>query len=482
MIGLFSVIVVVGAMLFGLWLAKSSVDSAFQDYEVVFNEAVSGLSQGSSVQYSGIKVGDVTSLRLDPKDPRRVLARIRLSGQTPIKEDTQAKLALTGITGTSIIQLSGGTPQSPELKGKDGNLPEIIASPSPIARLLNNSNDLMTSINLLLHNANRMFSHENVDRLSNTLDNLQQTTGAIAEQRGDIKVVMQQLMQVSKQASAALEQTTVLMRNANGLLNDQGKQAFGSAEQAMKSLEQSTATINTLLTNNKDSVNSGMQGLNELAPAVRELRETLGVHAMKRAYQMIAPVALVLISACSILPKPDPSDVYRLASAQTTGQGTPVAWSLRVNKPQSSEFLDSPRIAVVPNGDLISSYANSRWSDPSPVLLRNRFMDGFQRDGRVTLLSTDESNLQADYELGGQLQAFQSEYHGAAVEVVIRLDARLVRGSDQRIIASRRFEVRQPVSDTKVPAVVAGFGAAGDQLNKQVVDWVVQQGNGAVKR
>lgn len=256
MIGLFSVIVVVGAMLFGLWLAKSSVDSAFQDYEVVFNEAVSGLSQGSSVQYSGIKVGDVTSLRLDPNDPRRVLARIRLAGQTPIKEDTQAKLALTGITGTSIIQLSGGTPQSPELKGKDGNLPEIIASPSPIARLLNNSNDLMTSINLLLHNANHMFSRENVERLSNTLDNLQQTTGAIAEQRGDIKVVMQQLMQVSKQATAALEQTTVLMRNANGLLNDQGKQAFGSAEQAMKSLEQSTATINTLLTNNKDSVNS----------------------------------------------------------------------------------------------------------------------------------------------------------------------------------------------------------------------------------
>ncbi len=203
---------------------------------------------------------------------------------------------------------------------------------------------------------------------------------------------------------------------------------------------------------------------------------------MKRAYQMIAPVALALISACSILPKADPSDVYRLASAQPASQGTAVAWSLRVNKPQTSEFLDSPRIAVVPNGDLISSYANSRWSDPTPVLLRNRFMDGFQRDGRVTLLSTDDTNLQADYELGGQLQAFQSEYHGSAVEVVIRLDARLVRGSDQRIVASRRFEVRQPVSDTKVPAVVAGFGQAGDQLNKQVVDWVVRQGNITAKR
>ena len=203
---------------------------------------------------------------------------------------------------------------------------------------------------------------------------------------------------------------------------------------------------------------------------------------MKRAYQLISPVALALVSACSILPKADPSDVYRLASSQTASQGIPVSWSLRVNKPQTSEFLDSPRIAVVPNGDLISSYANSRWSDPSPVLLRNRFMDGFQRDGRVTLLSTDDTNLQSDYELGGQLLAFQSEYRGSAVEVVIRLDARLVRGSDQRIIASRRFEIHQPVSDTKVAAVVAGFGQAGDQLNKQVVDWVVQQGNAAPKR
>ncbi len=203
---------------------------------------------------------------------------------------------------------------------------------------------------------------------------------------------------------------------------------------------------------------------------------------MKRAYHMIVPMALALVSACSILPKPDPSDVYRLASAQPASQGTPVSWSLRVTKPQTSEFLDSPRIAVVPDGNLISNYANSRWSDPAPVLLRNRLLDGFQRDGRVTLLSTDETNLQADYELGGQLQAFQSEYRGKTVEVVIRLDARLVRGRDQRIIASRRFDVRQPVSDTKVPAVVAAFGQAGDQLNKQVVDWVVQQGNAAPNR
>ncbi|MCP1416199.1 phospholipid/cholesterol/gamma-HCH transport system substrate-binding protein [Pseudomonas laurylsulfativorans] len=275
LIGLFTVIVVTAALLFGLWLAKSSVDTEFKDYQVVFNEAVSGLSKGSSVQYSGIKVGDVISLRLDPKDPRRVLARIRLAGDTPIKEDTQAKLALTGVTGTSIIQLSGGTPQSPTLKGKDGNLPTIVASPSPIARLLNDSEDLMAGVNTLMHNANRMFSTQNIERISNTLENLEQTTGTIAEQRGDIRQAMQQLASVGKQANTMLEQTTALMRNANGLLNEHGKEALGSAEQAMKSLQQSSATLNKLISANQDSLNSGMQGLNGLGPAVHEMRETL---------------------------------------------------------------------------------------------------------------------------------------------------------------------------------------------------------------
>ena len=276
LIGLVTVLVVAGAMLFGLWLAKSSVDDAFKDYEVVFNEAVSGLSRGSPVQYNGIKVGDVSTLRLDPKDPRRVLARVRLSGDTPVKEDTQAKLTLAGVTGNAFIPLSGGTPQSPELKGKDGKLPVIVASPSPISRLLNDSSDLVTNINMLLHNANQMFSEDNIGHLSNTLANLDKTTGAFAGQHGSIAEAIAQLVQVGKQASATLAETQALMRNANGLLNDQGKQMFGSAEQAMKSLEQSTATINTLLTNNQEALGNGMQGLNSLAPAIRELRDTLG--------------------------------------------------------------------------------------------------------------------------------------------------------------------------------------------------------------
>ncbi|MDU9400895.1 ABC-type transport auxiliary lipoprotein family protein [Pseudomonas sp. zfem004] len=185
---------------------------------------------------------------------------------------------------------------------------------------------------------------------------------------------------------------------------------------------------------------------------------------------------LSLASACSILPKTEPVDIYRLPVHQAAGNATSASWSLRLNKPLASEALAGPRIAVIPQGDVISSYKGARWSDPVPMLVRNRLLDGFQRDGRVQRLSADDANLQADYELGGELQAFQSEYRAKdQVEVVIRYDARLVQGRSQRILASKRFEVRQPLTGTQVPSAVAGFGAASDQLARQVIDWTVSQ-------
>ncbi|MDP9783182.1 ABC-type transport auxiliary lipoprotein family protein [Pseudomonas fluorescens] len=202
---------------------------------------------------------------------------------------------------------------------------------------------------------------------------------------------------------------------------------------------------------------------------------------MKPTHRLVRPALLltgfILLAGCSILPKSEPADVYRLPATQASAApGVPVNWSLRLASPQASEVLNSPKIAVIPQGNLFSSYAASRWSDPAPVLLRNRLLDGFAQDGRVRLLSVADSNLQADLELGGQLQAFQTEYQGTAASVVIRLDALLVRGFDQRILASRRFEVRQPLGDAKVPAVVDGFGRAGDRLTAEVVNWTLEQG------
>jgi phospholipid/cholesterol/gamma-HCH transport system substrate-binding protein len=273
LIGLFTVAVVAAALLFGLWLAKSSTDRQFAEYQVIFNEAVTGLSQGSAVQYNGIKVGDVTQLKLDPQDPRRVLARIRVGADTPIKQDTHAKLALTGVTGMAVIQLSGGSPASPPLASRDGGLPVIVADPSPLSKLLANGEDVMTNINDVVSRASQLMSDENVARISRTLDHLDKATGAVADQRDDIRALLSQLAEASKQANATLAQTEQLARSANSLVDQQGRATLESARNAMASLERSTAAIDRLLNDNRAALNGGMQGLGELGPAVRELRD-----------------------------------------------------------------------------------------------------------------------------------------------------------------------------------------------------------------
>ena len=275
LIGLFTVIVVTAALLFGLWLAKASTDKAFHDYEVVFNEAVTGLTQGAAVQYNGIKVGDVTRLKLDPADPRRVLARIRVAADTPVKQDTHAKLALTGLTGLSIIQLSGGSPQSPALGGRNGHVGVIVADPSPLTKLLAGGEDLMLNINEVVAKASHLLSDDNVQHINNTLAHLDQMTGAVADQRDEIRELLQQLALASRNANATLAQTEELARNANGLINGPGKAALDSMQASMTSLQRTTANLDRLLSDNRGGLDTGIRGLGEIGPALIELRKTL---------------------------------------------------------------------------------------------------------------------------------------------------------------------------------------------------------------
>ncbi|HET6552512.1 MAG TPA: MlaD family protein [Dyella sp.] len=273
LIGLFTVIVVMAALLFGLWLAKSSSDRQFAYYQVVFNEAVTGLTQGGAVQYNGIKVGDVTQLKLDKQDPRKVIAWIRLGADTPVRQDTHAKLALTGVTGLAVIQLSGGSPQSPPLEGKNGELPVIVADPSPLSRLLANGEDLVMNINDVIARASALLSPENMDRVSRTLDHLDKATGAIADQRDDIRALLQQLAEASKRANDTLAQTQKLVQTTNSLVDTQGRATLDSARNALASVERVTANVDHLLSDNRASINGGIQGFSELAPAIRELRD-----------------------------------------------------------------------------------------------------------------------------------------------------------------------------------------------------------------
>lgn len=204
-----------------------------------------------------------------------------------------------------------------------------------------------------------------------------------------------------------------------------------------------------------------------------------------RAIRIPCLAAALLLSACSILPQSQTLTIYQLPAAQTAQQATGntginPSLSLRVTTPYSSQAIDTTRIVVVPQGSQISAYSGVRWSDPGPVLVRNRLAGAFRADGRLASVSVDSGDSRdSDFELSGDLAAFQTVYENGAPVVHVRYDASLIQSSSNRSVAVRSFDIAEPVQGKEVPEVVQAFGRAADRLAAEVVAWTLQRAKAA---
>ncbi len=294
-IGAFAIGVFMLALGFVLWLSKSSIDREFAYYDIIFNEAVTGLGKGGTVQYNGIKIGEVAQLSLAKDDPRKVIARIRIDADTPIKMDTRAKLGLQGVTGVAYIQLSGGAPTSPPLKPTPDNpVPIIPSEESALGKLLASGSDIVTSVNDLLIRANEVLSRENIDRISKTLDNLQGITGTVNDQREDLSNALRQLADATRAAQAHADDAR--FDGDDDERPDAQQRAPGARfdQQGARLDRQGRELDQPLIGDNQASISEFTdQGLRQLGPAIIELRETL--RAIKQLSDRLSTSKSVLL-------------------------------------------------------------------------------------------------------------------------------------------------------------------------------------------
>ncbi|MGH8105761.1 MAG: MlaD family protein [Arenimonas sp.] len=281
LIGAFTLAVIIASVMFALWAAKYGSDRKFNDFDVVFVEAVTGLSKGSIVQYNGISVGEVRNLKLDKKDPSKVIARVRVEEDTPIKIDTKAKLAFVGLTGVAQIQFTGGKAESPLLiESSTDEVPIIIAEESAISKLLNSTEDITTTAADVLIRINRVLSDANVEHVSKSLDNLEQITGTVAGQKQDIAKILSD----ARNAAAKLDATLAKADSAMGKLDkgmdslDEGvfkelPKVVASLEKTLLELEKLSTNANGLVEDNREQINAfTSQGLTQVGPTLSELR------------------------------------------------------------------------------------------------------------------------------------------------------------------------------------------------------------------
>lgn len=180
LIGSFTLAVIAAAFGFVLWFQSLHTTKLRSPLRIVFEGPAAGLRNGGSVNFNGIRVGEVVSVKLD--NPRRVVALAMVENNAPIRKDTLVGLEFQGLTGVAAISLKGGEESAPPVPlGEDG-VPLLIADP-------NGLQDVTEAIRGTLQNINRVVA-DNQEAVKNSLHNLEVFTGSLSRNAQKIDDVM----------------------------------------------------------------------------------------------------------------------------------------------------------------------------------------------------------------------------------------------------------------------------------------------------
>ncbi len=186
MIGAATVIGVILILLFAMWMSTGSLRRGFNEYDVVFDDPVRGLTEGGEVRFNGIKVGEVLDLRIDPDNTNRVIARIRVSSDVPVRENSTGQLEPIGLTGVTLIQLSAGSPDSEILRSGFGRVPQLQGRGSQIDVIVARGEEVAMRASEAMAAVRDLLTDENIERVSAIIENLETVSTQLADRRSII--------------------------------------------------------------------------------------------------------------------------------------------------------------------------------------------------------------------------------------------------------------------------------------------------------
>ena len=105
---LIGAIVVAVAVLFLIFAYRSTGAASVGGYELTARVSrVDGIAIGTDVKLSGIKVGEVAALTLDPKD-YLVIVHIKIHDEVKVPDDSSLMVTSSGLLGSSYLSIAPG--------------------------------------------------------------------------------------------------------------------------------------------------------------------------------------------------------------------------------------------------------------------------------------------------------------------------------------------------------------------------------------
>lgn len=274
LVGAASIALLIATLVFVVWLGGSAKGS--DSYQIVFHGPVRGLSVGGEVQFNGIKVGEIGGIRLDQRDPNRVITDIELTRGTPVREDSVASSESQGISGVSIVQISAGTPSKPLLKTNDhGKRPVIASKPNAMSSLLQGGGQVVASATEALSRVNKVLSDRNIANIGGAIRDVRMTTAELAANRTMFAHAGSALAKLDRAADDIQGAASAVRQIADG----DGKRAFAdishAANEIKSAVHEARGVIAKLDTQSADIGTTTIPNINATMLTLQETAESL---------------------------------------------------------------------------------------------------------------------------------------------------------------------------------------------------------------
>jgi phospholipid/cholesterol/gamma-HCH transport system substrate-binding protein len=266
---------IVAVVAFIIWLSQVSGDDN-KKYDIFFKQAVDGLAKGSVVSFSGVPVGQVELIALEPNSPEFVRVRISVRSDTPVLQGTTATIQGVGFTGVSQIQLDGAARGAPPIteKGPYG-VPVIPTKPGALGQLLNSAPELLERVSTLTERLGQALDEDNQRSIKGILANTDEITKSLADRSAEIAATLAEARVAIAEAARAAAAFERVAGSTDQLLNEQGKPLVNDLRHTIRAAEASMKSLDAMITDAKPGVDAlTRQTIPEIGLLVRDLRET----------------------------------------------------------------------------------------------------------------------------------------------------------------------------------------------------------------
>lgn len=248
-VGLFIIAVMVALMFVAFRFYGTKVVH-FNEYAILFQKDIGGLTAGSNVTLQGINVGSVKDIRL-LDDEITVEVIIQVEDRFMVREDTVASLALTSISGAVKVQLENkGFSEEPLLPTAYQDVPLIPSDSSAFEQIFNDFPEIMAAVTDLINQAKILFNEDNMELVSNMLASTEKITKTLEGRSESINTLFDQVNNVLVNLESGTADLATVRDNLNqtilsadDVINNELKETLANAQKALGQLNSTLADV-----------------------------------------------------------------------------------------------------------------------------------------------------------------------------------------------------------------------------------------------